>query len=275
MRFDWYQATVEAHPFHVIDMLGQSLGAVDIQEGGGRFGYKVSQTLVGEENDRLAVVLSGGANPHPNITGSGVMAEDVARTIREHWSDHRVTRVDAAEDMIGIGSYDRLLEPCQSIARGSRVKGISFIPDDLADGRSYYMGSATSDMRVRLYDKTAETRSKLPAERHSEVPEGWSRLECQCRPRRDLRDALSLACPNQVWGSTKWTLALARACMALNIDRIERDKIVPSSDAQAFAHLLHQYGPLLARMRGYLGEDRLFNRLSEGIDAAQERADRR
>lgn len=275
MHFDWYQATLQALPSDVINGLGSDLGAVDLERSSGRHGYAVATTLRGDQGQRLAVILSGNSDGRPNVTGSGLHAQAVASSIRARWPLHQVTRCDAAEDFVGLGAFDRLEAVCRSVAGGHRVKGRSIVPDDPSDGRTYYLGSKTSDAQARLYDKTAEMRSRMPQERHHEIPEGLTRLEVQMRPRKARRAQLAQLDPAQVWGSVKWTWELANRALALGIERLPQLPVEVTDDARAMQFMLAQYAPTMARMAARLGTSAVLDTIAQAITEAQARADRR
>jgi Putative phage replication protein RstA len=244
MRFDWYQATVSENPVVLVDTIKARLGdGGEVQEGRGRHNYHQSFTIFDREGDRAATVLCGGPNGNPNVSASGEATEAFVELIRDCWPSHRVTRFDSAEDFIGEESYDRLEAVCRGVAKASRVKGRAIVPDDLSDGRTYYMGAASSDVRVRLYDKAAETRSKLPAERHGEVPIHWSRLEAQVRPRDVQWKTYGAHCrPEDVWGMSGWTRELALHALSLSLEKVTM-RVRADSDLQRIHRVLvEQYG---------------------------------
>lgn len=272
MHFDWYQATLDAEPNGVIDGIGHDLGAASVSQERGRNNYLSTFLLKSEEGDILATVLAGGNGGRPNVTGSGSNAEAVATSIRSRWNLHDVTRVDAAEDIGGEGVFDQLEIICRGVARQAGVKGHRVLPDDPADGRTYHLGSPTSTSQVRLYDKAAETRRRLPVDRHHEVPDHWTRLEAQVRPRGAQRSLMAMSAPETVWGAAKWTHTLARQVFrGMSIERIKPDILHSTSDAIAFGHLSMQYGPLLRRMAGNKGREQVLDLLAQIIDVPTDR----
>ena len=109
----------------------------------------------------------------------------------------------------------------QRVAGRHNVKGRSIVPDDPTEGRTYYIGARTSDVRVRLYEKTAEARSRLGQERWHEIPEDWVRLECQVRPRKEFKAVASSVSPAQAWGFSGWSTELAKEAFEMQLERIE------------------------------------------------------
>lgn len=107
MRFDWYQATIPAHPVDLVQSILSTLApGGDVVEGRGKHNYHQSFTIRDVQGDRVAMVLAGGPNGDPNAVASGASTDAFVPLVRERWPDHRVTRFDAAEDFCqeGVGS---------------------------------------------------------------------------------------------------------------------------------------------------------------------------
>ena len=254
MRFDWYQPTIPEHPIRLVEQLLARLApGGEVIEGRGRHNYRQSFTIQTRERERVAVVLAGGSNGHPNVTASGAACDAFVPIVRELWRAHKVTRCDVAEDFAAEGAYEALEGVCRAIATEAGVKGRAIVPDDPADGRTYYMGAPTSDVRVRLYDKTAETRRNLPPERHGEIPPHWARLEVQVRPRRKWRELAASMPPSQFWGCAQWTTDLAEKAMRLEVERIQMNPARQTDHERAYRTMLEQYGKTLYRQLADLG----------------------
>lgn len=254
MRFDWYQPTISENPIVLVETLKASLAADgEIIEGRGRQNYRQSFRILDARGERVAEVLAGGSNGDPNVTASGIVTPRFVEVVREFWPDHRVTRFDAAEDMAQEGALDTLEAVCRGLAKDLGIRGRAVVPDDPSEGRTYYLGAPSSDTRVRLYDKTAETRGKLPPERHDEVPDHWARLEVQVRPRKEWKRYAAQATPEQAWGFAGWTHELAKRALSLQIQRITMQAGRETDDERAFRFMVMQYGPLLQRMLRDLG----------------------
>lgn len=254
MRFDWYQATIPENPIVLVETLKAALAADgDVVEGRGRHNYHQSFRVRDARGERVAEVLAGGSNGHPNVTASGIVTPGFVKVVRETWPAHRVTRFDAAEDLAQEGAFEGLEAVCRAVAKEMGVRGRAIVPDDPTEGRTYYLGAPSSDNRVRLYDKTAETRAKLPEERHGEIPEHWARLEVQVRPRKEWKVFAAQATPEQAWGFAGWTHELANRALSLQIERITMQAGRETDDERAFRFMTIQYGPLLKRMLSDLG----------------------
>jgi len=255
MRFDWYQATIPDDPITVVEaVLGHLAPGGEVRQGRGLHGYGQSFTVSRADGDRAALILCGGNNgARPNAQATGAQAHEFASLVRELWPAHKVTRFDAAEDMAGEGAYETLEAVCRTLARERSLKGRAIVPDDVADGRTYYIGAAASDVRTRLYDKTAEQRRHLPPERHDEIPDHWVRIEAQVRPRKEAGFVAATLTPEQAWGCSAWTHELARRLFSLDVARVEMQAGRESDHERAYRFMLQQYGPTLRRMLADLG----------------------
>lgn len=249
MRFDWYQPTIPENPVRLVDeLLARLAPGGEVVEGKGRHNYRQSFVIQNRDRERVALVLAGGPNGDPNVTASGAACTAFVPLVRELWPEHRVTRADVAEDMAAEGAYDELEAICRRVAREAEVKGRAIVPDDPADGRTYYMGAPTSDVRVRLYDKTAETRRHLPPDRHCEVPDHWARLEVQVRPRKEWKGLAASLSPETFWGFARWTSDLAAQALRLQVERLHMNPVRETDHERAYRTLLEQYGRTFARL---------------------------
>lgn len=254
MKFDWYQATVAEDPGVLVGELMQRLAPDGrIEEGPGRHNYHQSFTLKRADGNRAALILCGGPNGNPNATASGDGCEDFVTVLREGWPEHRVTRVDSCEDFTGEGAYDRLEGVCRAITAGEGIKGRAIVPDALEDGRTYYMGAATSDVRARLYDKAAEVRRHVAPAVLLSIPSHWARLEVQVRPRKEWKGAVAHLAAEQVWGFSTWTGRLAVEALALDVERLAMRVGREPSEERALRFMLRQYGGSLERLHAAEG----------------------
>ena len=266
MRYDWYQPTIPDDPIVIVEELLKRLApGGEVTEGRGKNNYQQSFTIADWQGSRVAVVLAGGPNGHPNVICSGDACDAFVPVVRELWPKHRPSRMDAAEDFSGEGVFDALEGVCRSVTSGHGVKGLAFVPDDQADGRTYRMGSPASAVVARLYDKAAELRRHLPPERHAEIPAHMTRLEVAVRPPREWRDAAARWEPKHVFMAADWTADLARQVLGLELERVmqrpgrvgDHDRAVRSMLSQykrTLHRLLADHGdwPTVGRQLGYL-----------------------
>lgn len=254
MRFDWYQATIKENPIVLVESLKSALAPEGrIEEGRGRHNYHQSFAIRRADGERVALVLAGGPNGDPNATASGSATDGFVRLVRDAWPDHRVTRFDSAEDLCQEGAWEAAETVCRAVAKDLGVKGRAIVPDDPTEGRTYYLGAPTSDVRVRLYDKTAEARRHIAPDQHGTIPDHWARLEVQVRPRKDFKAMASKISPADVWGFSGWTSELAHRLLHLQVSRITMQAGREKDDDRALRFMMDQYGSVLSRLYRDLG----------------------
>lgn len=259
-RFDWYQGTVAGE---VRPLLGALEGACsgppqweDMQRAPQGYGFG---RRLNDGDGQVCMVWWGGCHELPHVVSSGESAQAVSQVLRaEYPQAHRVSRADACIDYADPGAYDRLQGLALDVARGSRIK-VDTRGDHLVtmEGRTLYLGAATSHTRLRLYDKAAELAGKYrndPA-RLAELPPELARLEFQVRPATPLAKVAASQCsPIELMGSTKWGRELMRLVAGLDLAPFEAGKPWrQADDDRAYAALLAQYGGLLDRIRQDLG----------------------
>lgn len=118
----------------------------------------------------------------------GEQTPEVVERFRTRF-DHRVTRVDSCADFDVPGAFEALLGPSTEVKKERRIMGGKAGDwDDFPEkGRTLYLGSQSSPVRMRLYEKGLQ-----PEYAHLERP-NWARIEVQVRPSKDAKP-LSLLC---------------------------------------------------------------------------------
>ena len=257
-RFDWYQATVRAHPRVVIDCL-KAMGSRAVEEDCKKVphGYAAGVRLV-DADGLLAQVWWGGTHLHPHAVITGETAVSGAELLRAHLPDHSVTRADVCIDYADAGAYDRLQGIALSVARDKGVK-VGTAGDHLLTfkGRTCYLGAPSSHTRLRLYDKAEELRQKFANDlnRLLQVPDDLTRLECQVRPQTPVAKlAASTVEPMALMGSAAWMRELMRQVADVELLPFVAGQVWrQADDDRAYAAVLAQYGGLLRRVAGDLG----------------------
>lgn len=252
--WDWYAATVEAGPDEVLaDLLAQH-DLADIRPGPGLHGYQRG-ALVGRGSNVFARLLWGGNGDGTHIWSTGAHAPGFAAYARTAHPGHRVTRFDSAVDFRGApwASVERV---CLDVADAFRV-GVTHVGDFHRGeaGRTLYLGSPTSVVRVRLYEKG--------------IKEGadplWIRAEVQVRPKRDRERAGELSTV-EAWGSSKWTGSLLERLTGLSVDRYRCGTLYRPTDAErAVTFMQRQYAERLRQRAEEIGLDALLSQLAETI----------
>ncbi|MBE0600135.1 MAG: hypothetical protein IH568_02370, partial [Burkholderiaceae bacterium] len=191
-----------------------------VVQGRGQHNYHQSFTILDEEGSRVALVLAGGPNGHPNVTASGNACDAFVPLVRELWPVHRPTRIDAAEDFQGEGVFEDLEGVCRAVTTERNIEGLAMVNDDPEKGRSYLMGAKSSAVGGRLYDKSAELRAHYPPERQGEILPHITRLEVAVRVPSAWREAAARWEPEHVFMASDWTQDLARRVLALELERV-------------------------------------------------------
>lgn len=247
MHFDHYQATIPDDHREVISALRSDLreAIVETETGNGRHGYDQTIRFRDAEGARVFEVQAGGMHDRPNVTSSSIYAERLSEAVRRRWKAHRVTRVDVAHDVVQRGAYELLEGVCRDVARRHRLKGMTISHDDPSQGRTYYLGATSSPIRLRLYDKTAEQRATLPTSTRPTVPDHWTRLELQVRPRKHQKDQAATMPPGSFWGWTRWTRSLANEALMLDVEKRKPDPTWRGDPDRALRFMAKQYGRIL------------------------------
>ena len=270
MRFDWYQATIwdnHANAIQTIAKLGHELRPCDGLAK--QYRYRQGWNVLHKDQGSVATIMLGGNGGNVHAYASSDATDkfvDLMRT--EYEGRHLVSRMDPSEDFTEAGSFSKLRRTCRRIAREHRL-GFQYIEDKLHPeaGRTQYIGSKGSDHFGRLYEKGYEQLAKqkglqpdlktitntLTGEMLN--PADWVRLELQVRPQgEEARRKASEATPEQAWGFTSWTHALAREALTIDLERMYIRTKKTSKDEEAMRWMCKQYGGMLTRIQSDLGD---------------------
>lgn len=256
MRFDWYQATIAAHPIEVVEGLLAGLGGdLEVKDVRAHNGYMQGFQIVGQTGE-VARIDAGGSNGDPNAMASGDHTDAFVRVVRESWPDgHRVTRCDPAQDFEGPGEFERLKSICieHADAHAKPLK-VEHAGDwhRAEDGRTLYLGSRKSPFRSRLYEKGIQLQREFP-HRSAEFSADLVRLELQARPAGTLRHLAAVATPEQIWGFSSWTQALAEKAIGAGITRTTVSTYREADHWRSYRWMVGQYGRALEKCVEDLG----------------------
>lgn len=245
-RWDWYRATVPAHHERVLEAVLSLAGRYPVvEEGPGRFNYKHSLTVT-SGRDRVATVLHGGSNGHPNVEASGERAQSLADLLRV-MGPHRVTRADSCRDVYGDREFERADDLALRIASDFDLAHKRITNRDPSAGNTIYLGSRKSALSVRIYEK-GKADSRVYGDLPSCALEPWVRYELEVKPQKDMKALAANLSPEAVWGCSEWTATLVSEAFDMAppapIDFHPRRM---SSDDRAFAFMCAQYRNLLRR----------------------------
>lgn len=248
-RFDWYRATVPAHidliRSGVIRELTDAGPRVSVEQGKGRFNYLHSTTIT-DAGERVATILHGGPNGHPNIEASGERAPALAGLLRA-MGEHRVTRCDVAIDLWGADAFRSTEQLAMAIAKQERLQVRKVAtPLDRTAGETIYIGSRSSALFVRIYEKGKADRA-LYGGVCADTLEPWVRCELEVKPQKDMKATAATMSPDAFWGCSDWTAQLAQEAFAMTPEPIPFHPRRTASDDRAFDFMIKQYGNLLRR----------------------------
>lgn len=243
MRFDWYQASIpNASPQAVMEALSKSDYYGDWRDARPQKGYDKAADFV--VADQVIFRMSfGGQNEQygPNVLGSGSSAPKLAQVVREHFPRHRVSRMDACEDYHHADVYRYLRKKALAVAAQHDVKVREIVKPlkESDDGRTLYLGSPTSSINGRIYEKGKQLG----------VSGEWVRAELQVRPQKLMKDLAAQLTPLQVWSLSKWSHSLAVKMGHKDLQRVDAQIYKPSDHERAYRFMLKQYRRVLEQMK--------------------------
>lgn len=258
MRFDWYAATCPGvPPMELLEWLRHDLEGT-VREGRRRLGYGQAFQVINKRDDVLAEVLCGsvsGGHVEPHACASGAASHEFAMVLRERLPAHRVTRMDAAEDFDEPGAFQRITAAMMEVKARTGVKGRWIKPDEPEDGATYYLGSTSSSVTARGYQKGLQIRKQMHPATRAQVSEHWARLEVQVRPgKREAKEVAAVCTPEQAWGFAGWSRELAQAAMELDVARVAGlGWKGQTDDARTLDWMLRQHRRVLERLSHELG----------------------
>lgn len=237
MRFDFYGASVEASPDELLAGLVRRYDLSSVRSGRPLHGYaRGAEVYRGERV--LARLWWDGTGPDPHVQGSGEDAEVVAEYLRGEGFVHVVARGDVCEDYSEPGSFDVLHKLCLNVADRHGIK-VRHHGDWHRghDGRTLYLGSPTSVVQLRCYEKGKQLGTNPDL----------TRVEVQVRPKGPARSALATAQPSDYFGCSGWSKHLAEQLGVPEIERMKAGTIWrPADSERARQTLVHQYGRILS-----------------------------
>lgn len=242
MRFDWYQASIPgAAPEVVMDALASADFYGEWEQTKPLRNYDSAAAFVVGNEARFKINFGGQNAEHgPNVVGSGSSAQVLADLVRERFPAHRVSRLDSCEDYFHPDAYEYLRLAALKIAKDQRVRCREIVKPltHSDDGRTLYLGSETSAVSMRIYEKGKQLGRETE----------WVRAELQVRPQKDIKRFASMLNPTEVWGLSKWSLAMAQQLGKTDLKRVDMQVYQPSDHERAYRFMLRQYRRVLDQM---------------------------
>lgn len=270
--FDWFQFTLPAVGGGAMTQIGgpeerraiasvlewaDQAGLHPGKTRGGANGYRVGLPLLaGPEGETVAVLSSGsiiGIMPNLCITGGQGEGAELAVLAQRAFPGARLSRADVALDRAAPGLWSALLGMAKRLAAGNEKLGDVRVIESAA-GRTFYLGSPSSTVSLRVYEKGKERAAKdAPGDRNPDLV----RIEWTFRPQSRSKAGMAKLTPAQMIRSSVWARDfMSRAAVVLGdaerpvkLDRqaVEREERVTSLEGSAW-HGARQYGGTFARL---------------------------
>lgn len=246
-QFDWYQATF--HDCGVADLVTvlcsveDSLSTRPIK--GINF-YKHGLSIERPDGHQIATLFYGGQNGI-NVKATSYNAIAVSNALRSSGYPHRITRMDSCVDWIEPGLFDRLQKKLSAFAVRNNI-AIRQDGDWVRNqGRTLYLGGASSPVWLVLYEKGFEQGHGDP---------DWVRLEIKTKPDdKDKGYECSAWTPSEAMTPAPWVKRALKVIQYADI----RDKCVnvpaaPVGFERAFDAMARQYWRVLVQLAAREGE---------------------
>lgn len=242
MRFDWYQATVKRPVDDVVSSLRTMPGVIRIEREDGSLGHGYDTLFRALDcEERYIASLMAGPKQAPNLRATSDDAPAFAEWLRKEWPVHRVTRLDVAHDE--RGKFEVFERRIRRVAEKQRMKtGRKIVPDNPECGATYYLGSPSSSVQLRLYEKGKE----MAARGDTSWPADLARLELQWRPEKAAKDKAAVLSPEACWGAARWSKLVLAACVRREVERIEPPRANGDLD-ETFDYFCAQWSRFLCR----------------------------
>jgi len=244
--WDWTATTHEGRAGVVDDLLDALSPAITLQ-GRGLHGWAQSVEGYDAEGHKIGSVFFGGGRDDVHVLATSAAAHDV-RTAVLAAVPGRTSRVDTRVDT--LTPWDELTAVVEQAADryGSEVVDYSKRRRGVSEGRTLYMGSPRSAIRVRLYEKHLESPGQYV--------EGTNRIEVQLRPPSNVKERVSSWGPAQTFCASVATRTLADLVGASEAPRASLHVQRGTPDLErAVRAAAAQYGPTLHRYLTIHGGD--------------------
>jgi DNA relaxase NicK len=270
-RFDAYSATTrDATPYALVHLLLQNPTDQAV-EGRGFHTFAHRVAVKDESGDEVGAVQYGGSQAdRVMLEVKGIRTPAVVEAFRARHA-HRCTRVDSCHDFEYPGAFEALLGPVLKVKEQFGLYGEKRGDWEFPElGRTQMLGKGGSVNTVRLYEK-----GKQPEYRHLGRSD-LVRIELQTRPQKDAKDAYAHLTPDQVWGASKFTRALAAEIFGQVVDPQPAGSVYKQTTRdRALRWVAKQYGAHFVSLAEDVGWDCVGLNLRELIEEERRRKDGR
>lgn len=240
--WDWTQTTHEAKGSGLVsrevasDLVGALGGAIHVP-GGGLRSWEKSVVAYDADGFKIGTVYWGGRTDVHVVSTSSAAERARSRVVALH--DARTSRVDTRVDT--LAPYDELADLCVEAA-GLKARVVRYESEQggVSTGRTLYVGSPKSNVRVRLYEKWLESPGQYV--------EGTNRVEVQLRPPSRAKGLVSGWSRAETFCATELSRRVA-AALGSEVARpgtLEKERGTPDLE-RTLASMGRQYGPGVRR----------------------------
>lgn len=251
-KFDQYNPTFfDSDPREIIRLIERAYPFAIIEPIRPKQGYQVG-VAVRQGGDMVSQVWWEG-NPGVHVLCHSEHADKLAPLLRG-FAGHEVTRVDACEDWIEEGLFDKMAAQLVGFVEGRGIK-INQLGDWIrGQGRTLELGSRESAVFLRLYEKGFEIGIGRGGNPHH------VRLEVEVKPKgRASRIAVSSWTAGECFGASRWLVA---ALKSIGWDHLQAQSIGtvyrPSDEERARHALVKQWNGVILRWADEAGSGNAF-----------------
>ena len=266
-KFDWWQVSVDlSEVFHSFDpatgecfepidkfmeQVNRHYPSADWSKSGGKNGYAWQASLkIGER--RIMGVSWGGSHDLANIVVSGSETNDVRSYLIGAGilppSGVRVSRVDSAFDSrSGTAAFREIAAWAEFRAAEAGIKDVMWWKNmNPTKGDTLYIGSKSSRVQIRIYEKGKET---------GYLPDEWWRAEIQFRPRSTEKASTYAMSSGLIWGSSPFARELHAKLTGSYPACLDTGYVPKEKDLDhRLLQLSIQYGNLIAEALSIYGD---------------------
>jgi hypothetical protein len=273
--FDWFQVTLpnkegkascevgSPEETHAIDMAFRWCASESLHPGrvgGGHNGYRAGMPFTpnAQSKEVVARINSGstsGIMPNIMLTGGHGACEHLAPSLQAAFPGARLSRADAALDTSQEGLWDALLAMAKLLSKGNtKMGGVRTIESDT--GRTFYLGSRTSTVSLRVYEKDLERAAKGVIS-IDDVDPDLIRIEWTFRPQSKSKAGMAGLSPAEMIRTSVWARKfMSQVAKIMTVtDRAERiykqdveREVVEKTLEGAVQHGIDQYARSFTRL---------------------------
>ena len=248
-KWDWYQSTVTVEDpgsSGLVDCLLSAWEFSDFVSAKNLNGYHYGGQIT--RGERVLCHLCWGGQPGVNIKTTSDESHVLAKALADFGVEHLPTRVDSCLDWEEDGLFDSLAAALIEFAHRGKGLAINQQGDwSRGIGRTLYLGSTSSPVRLVLYEKGYE--------QGGDAPKNWVRLEARVRPKKEHRAEVANWSPEHAFAAG-W---IAAACKHIGLDDLEKRAVGTiwkrTDDEKTRWAMLRQYGPALRKWLVECGGD--------------------